>query len=109
MANEQNLTAPPIRTTEEAVKRGRAGGIASGKERRRRKAVADALRAALDRKAKDGTDRTMLDEITEKAIDSLAGKPSMQDLRILADTLGELTQNIHQDVDMEITCKFGDE
>lgn len=32
--NNQNLTATPIRSTEEAVNKGRAGGIASGKARR---------------------------------------------------------------------------
>lgn len=32
--NNENLTAPPIRSTEEAVKKGKAGGIASGKVRR---------------------------------------------------------------------------
>lgn len=107
MANEKNLKPQAhVLTVEEQSK----GGIASGKERRRRKAVADALRAALDRKAKGGgKDRTMLDEITEKAIEKLANNPSMQDIRVLADTLGELTQNIHQDIDMEITTKFGDE
>lgn len=37
MANEQNLTAKPIRTSEEAVKRGRAGGKKSGEVRREKK------------------------------------------------------------------------
>ena len=37
MANEQNLTAEPIRTSEEAVKRGRAGGKKSGEVRREKK------------------------------------------------------------------------
>lgn len=39
MANEQNLTHPPIRTSEEAVRKGRAGGIASGKKRRLHKTM----------------------------------------------------------------------
>lgn len=39
MANEQNLTAPPIRTSEEAERKGRAGGKASGIARRRKKTM----------------------------------------------------------------------
>ena len=37
--NEQNLTAPPIRSTEEAQRKGRAGGKASGAARRRKKTM----------------------------------------------------------------------
>lgn len=39
MANEQNLTATPIRTAEEAQRKGRAGGKASGAARRRKKTM----------------------------------------------------------------------
>ena len=39
MANEQNLTATPIRSTEEAQRKGRAGGKASGAARRRKKTM----------------------------------------------------------------------
>ena len=39
MANEQNLTHPPIQSAEEAAKKGRAGGIASGASRRRAKSM----------------------------------------------------------------------
>ena len=39
MANEQNLTAPPIRSTEEAQRKGRNGGKASGAARRRKKTM----------------------------------------------------------------------
>ena len=37
MANEQNLRPQPIRTKEEAKRKGRAGGIASGAARRENK------------------------------------------------------------------------
>lgn len=47
MANEQNLTAPPIRSGEEAVRKGRAGGIASGKARREKKSLQDWARDIL--------------------------------------------------------------
>lgn len=40
MANEQNLTHEPIRSSEEASRLGRLGGIASGKARRRKRDMA---------------------------------------------------------------------
>lgn len=41
MANEQNLRPQPIRTTEEAKRKGRAGGIASGESRREKKLMSE--------------------------------------------------------------------
>lgn len=46
MANEKNLR--PVRTKSEARERGIKGGIASGKSRRRKKAMKERLREALD-------------------------------------------------------------
>ena len=37
MANEQNLTGTPIRSGEEAARKGRNGGVASGKSRREKR------------------------------------------------------------------------
>lgn len=48
--NEKNLIIP---TSEEARKNGRKGGIASGKARKRKKTVAEALREAGERNIAD--------------------------------------------------------
>lgn len=48
--NEQNLIIP---TSEEARENGKKGGIASGKARKRRKTVAEALREAGERNIAD--------------------------------------------------------
>lgn len=45
--NDQNLTAPPIRSSEEAARIGRKGGIASGKARLRKKHGRELVRALL--------------------------------------------------------------
>jgi hypothetical protein len=46
----------PVRTKEEAKKRGKAGGIASGKARREKKAFRETLEAILGMAMKGGTD-----------------------------------------------------
>lgn len=45
--NEQNLQPTPIRSTEEAKRKGKAGGIASGKARRAKRQRLDDLLAAF--------------------------------------------------------------
>ncbi|WP_455154958.1 hypothetical protein [Stomatobaculum longum] len=46
MNNEKNMG--PVRSSDEARKRGRNGGIASGKSRRRKKEVRERLKEALN-------------------------------------------------------------
>jgi len=50
--NESNLT--PVRTVSEARKKGKAGGIASGEARRRKKDLRECLMAILDGKDSEG-------------------------------------------------------
>ncbi|MBS7327176.1 MAG: hypothetical protein KIG68_00280 [Oxalobacter sp.] len=50
--NESNLT--PVRTENEARKKGKAGGIASGEARRRKKDLRECLMAVLDGKDSEG-------------------------------------------------------
>lgn len=50
--NSQNL-APPIRSGDEAREKGRAGGVASGKSRRAKKALREIARGILDKKLND--------------------------------------------------------
>lgn len=52
MANEENLN--PVQTKEEAKKRGKAGGIASGKARREKKLMRETLDIMLSMPLKDG-------------------------------------------------------
>lgn len=51
--NNQNLTAPPVRSSEEAAKRGRNGGIASGRARLRKKHGRELLQTLLAMKEQD--------------------------------------------------------
>lgn len=53
MANKKNLD--PVKSKSEARKRGRAGGIASGKARREKKAMRETLDILLSMPMKDGT------------------------------------------------------
>lgn len=53
MANEQNLTHPPIQSGEEAVRKGRKGGINSGKARRRRKTMAQLTHDLMSQRLTD--------------------------------------------------------
>ena len=52
MTNEQNLD--PVKSKEEARKRGRAGGIASGKARREKKLMRETLDIILSMPMKNG-------------------------------------------------------
>lgn len=52
MANEKNLK--PVKSKSEARSRGKAGGIASGKVRRERKAMKDTLESLLSMPLKNG-------------------------------------------------------
>lgn len=104
--NDENLTAPPIRTSEEARRIGRLGGLASGESRRRKKTIAEALRKVLDEPVGNGG-TTRLDAITQKALQNLYNEPTMKGLKILAEILGELDVNLNlapegQDVGIRI-------
>ena len=69
MANESNLQ--PVQTTEEAKKRGRAGGIASGKTRRDKKLMRETLDMMLSMSLKNGKS---VDVETVKNFAALKGK-----------------------------------
>lgn len=66
MANEENLKQ--IRTESEAREKGRAGGIASGKSRRRKKHIKDTVKMLMQLPLKEGK----LDALT--SYDTLNGK-----------------------------------
>lgn len=90
MANEQNLipAAHPL-TVEEASK----GGIASGKARRERKTLADALRKVLEENAGD-SGLTRREAIAAKVLKRLYEEGDIRDVKVLAEILGEVKQTI---------------
>ena len=80
MTNEQNLD--PVQSKEEARKRGRAGGIASGKARREKKKMRETLEILLSMPMKTGK-YTDVDSIRNFA--ALKGKNiSVQDAIMIA-------------------------
>lgn len=78
-----------------AAEMGKKGGIASGESKRAAKTLGEALRRIMDEPAAAGSDKTRRWAITEKAIHNLFNNPTMKDLKIAAELMGELEQNIN--------------
>ena len=95
MANEANLKANSERTPKERVELARKAGKASGKKRRERKTIADALRKVLDEPIAKGSRQTRLDGISIKVIKKMFENPDIRDMKCLAEILGELKQTIN--------------
>lgn len=94
MAKEENLVPQSERTKEEQREIARQGGIASGKARRERKTIADALRKVLDERAND-EGMTRQEAIVAKVVRRLFDDGDIRDLKTLSDLLGESVQNIN--------------
>lgn len=92
--NMQNLKPNSERTPEERKDLARKAGRASGRKRKERKTIADALRKVLDEPLAKGSKETRLDGISIRAIKELYDNPSVKKLKILAEILGEFTQTI---------------
>ena len=73
----------------------RQGGIACQESKRAAKTRGEALRRIMDEPASAGSDKTRRWAITEKAIHNLFNNPTMKDLKIAAELMGELEQNIN--------------
>lgn len=88
MANEENLK--PVRTTSEARKRGRNGGIKSGEKRREKKLLKDYLDEVLkNKKIKvDGKEVDGATAITLKLVQQ-ALKGDVKAYTTIRDTLGQ--------------------
>ena len=95
MANEANLEADSERTPSERSERARKAGNASGRRRRERKTIADALRKVLDEPIAKGSRQTRLDGISIKVIKKMFEDPDIRDMKCLAEILGELKQTIN--------------
>lgn len=102
MANEQNLR--PIRTENEARKKGRNGGIASGIARREKKTVQkigdfldlgitqNRTLESLARKAGLSTDGSIKDLVTAVCVLNTLKKGDISELEKIAKLLGEQTE-----------------
>ena len=95
MANESNLKPQNTRTPEERKRIAAMGGKASGRRRRERKTIADALRKVLDEPIAKGSRQTRLDGISIKVIKKMFEDPDIRDMKCLAEILGELKQTIN--------------
>ena len=107
--NEKNLK--PIRTESEARKKGRNGGIASGKARREKKTIQKILADLLDGQIKDSpqfaklaskmgieSDKTIKDIFTLVCLLNSVKSGNLGDLERLSKLLGEDKQNENADV-----------
>lgn len=83
MANESNLK--PVRTESEARRKGKKGGIASGKARKENKLLKNMLQEALDKETKTGTFAV---DITIALIKQ-AKKGNVRAYEVIRDTLGQ--------------------
>ena len=99
MANEANLKANSERTPKERVELARKAGKASGKKRRERKTIADALRKVLDEPITKGSRQTRLDGISIKVVKKMFDDPDIRDMKILAEIFGEIKQTLTTDGD----------
>lgn len=97
MANEGNLKSNSERTPKERVELARKAGKASGKKRRERKTIADALRKVLDEPITKGSRQTRLDGISIKVVKKMFDDPDIRDMKILAEILGEIKQTLTAD------------
>ena len=86
MANEKNLK--PVRTKEEARKRGRKGGIKSGIVRAQRKTLREELLVLLETKVED---KTIQEKISFSLIQE-ALKGNVKAFETIRDTIGEKQQ-----------------
>jgi hypothetical protein len=78
-----------------AAEAGRRGGIASGETKRYAKTFGEALRKILDEPATAGGEKSRREVICEKLIYNLYNNPTIKDMKIAAELMGELEQNIN--------------
>lgn len=88
MANAKNLK--PVRSVSEARKKGRKGGVASGKKRRELKAFKDLLEAGLRQeiKTESGKSYTRAEYIALKLIKN-AENGNIKAFEVIRDTIGQ--------------------
>lgn len=77
--------------------------------RREQKTLAEALRIALGNPDPDCPALSMLDSITLGAIEQMRKNKNIAEVRVLADVLGELTQKVDLNGEIDLAFKFGGE
>lgn len=96
MANEKNLIPfTSDQSREEAKKNGKKGGKKSGEKRREKKLIRDALREVLNEPAAPGSNKSRLEVLAADALSDLHEAPDIRKLKVLAEILGELEQNVN--------------
>lgn len=90
----------PVRTTEEARERGRAGGIASGKARREKATMKATLEMLLESNSKSGQTYR---ELATLGLLKGAINGNAQNYRTILETLGELKQAEEDRTQRELT------
>ncbi len=99
MANESNLK--PVRTKSEARRRGKKGGIASGKARKERKALREELLLLL---SKDDTQEKVSLALIKQALNG-----NTKAFEVIRDTIGEKpVDKIDADLDFNIRVELDD-
>lgn len=78
-----------------SVEAGRIGGVNSQAVQRERRTIAEVLRKVLDEEMSSGA--TRLDVVISKTVQALYDAPSVQQLKIVAELLGELEHKVKVD------------
>lgn len=105
MVQAQLDNLKPIRTKKRAREIGAMGGKKSGEVVRRRKSIAEALKAILYSNSELNPDKIVLDEWLEAVVIRLLKNPDSKDLKIVAEVLGELVQKQSIDADVKADIK----
>jgi len=82
--------------------------LRSAEARKENRLIASAVERALLKKHKE-TGEPVIDTVVEKIVERLDGNGSTGDLRVLADVLGELSQKVDVNGQIDVGFKFGGE
>jgi len=120
--NEENIAPHKIRTSEEARKRGKQGGLKSGKARRARKTIRDTLVSMLSSPIRKGTPVYQRAKKTLEAL-GIDYEPIVQDLTligliskaqkdayafaVLRDTIGERPVEVVKNIEQKPSITLG--
>ena len=90
-----NTTGVAGNTTEQQREIAKQGGKVSAERQRERRTIAQVLRKVLDEPMSAGSELTRLDGIVASTMQDFYKKPSVKGLKIMAEILGELEENVN--------------
>lgn len=90
-----NTTGFAGNTTEQQREIAKQGGKVSAERQRERRTIAQVLRKVLDEPMSAGSELTRLDGIVASTMQDFYKKPSVKGLKIMAEILGELEENVN--------------